>query len=253
MNLLFPVQPRRAQLEEYPWHQLWAPARKLSERPCRKWGRYPETGNGVKTSCQPCSNGCKELQWLTTDDTLPQGHKRVSFMDLALDFESHAGRPLPPSPQSRFVGTEMSPQEKGRVVRLAVILLERAAGKGCPPAGGDHHTLPIAGAAWGGHGCGGEGTSPLHPAYGGVASLEAPTEVHFQAMGATATIKGGAAAPEAEARPGADIQRTGQGPATAGAVPGQRRGKKSGKGLRQRLLCGPSPAGGDPHRITVPS
>ena len=58
-----------------------------------------------------------------------------------------------------------------------------------------------------------------------------------------------AAAPTVEARPGADVQRTEWGPATAGAVPGQRRGKKSGKGPRQRLLCGPSPAGG----ITVPS
>ena len=29
---------------------------------------------------------------------------QVSFMELSLDFEPHAGRPLPPTPQSRFMG-----------------------------------------------------------------------------------------------------------------------------------------------------
>ena len=42
---------------------------------------------------------------------------------------SHAGRPLPPTPQLRFTGSEMSLQEKGRVLRLAVTLLGRAAGR----------------------------------------------------------------------------------------------------------------------------
>ena len=49
-------------------------------------------------------------------------------MELALNFESHVGRPLLPTPQSRFTGSEMSLQEKGRVIRLAVTLLGRAAG-----------------------------------------------------------------------------------------------------------------------------
>ena len=34
----------------------------------------------------------QDLEWLPTDDTLPQGHAHVSFMELALDFETHAGR-----------------------------------------------------------------------------------------------------------------------------------------------------------------
>ena len=55
-----------------------------------------------------------ELQWLTTDDTLPQGHRQVSFMELALDFESHAGRPLPPTPHSTFVGTEILYRKKAK-------------------------------------------------------------------------------------------------------------------------------------------
>ena len=52
-----------------------------------------------------------------------------SVMELALDFGSHTGRPLSPTPQSRFTGSELSLQEKGRVLRLAVTLLGRAAGR----------------------------------------------------------------------------------------------------------------------------
>ena len=68
-----------------------------------------------------------ELQWLPRDDNLPEAHQQVSFLEPALDFESYTGRPLPPTPQTRFVGGEMSLQEKGRVLRLAVSLLGKAA------------------------------------------------------------------------------------------------------------------------------
>ena len=53
----------------------------------------------------------------------------MSFRELALDFESHARRPLPLTPQARFKGTGLSLQEKGRVLRLAVTLLGRTLGK----------------------------------------------------------------------------------------------------------------------------
>ena len=46
-------------------------------------------------------------------------------MELTLDFESHAGRPLPPTPLAQFKGAELSLQEKGQVLRLAVTLLGR--------------------------------------------------------------------------------------------------------------------------------
>ena len=71
----------------------------------------------------------QDLEWPPADDTLPQGHGHVSFMELALDFETHVGRPLPPTPQPRFTGTELSLQEKGRVMRLAVTLMGKAVGK----------------------------------------------------------------------------------------------------------------------------
>ena len=53
-----------------------------------------------------------ELQWLPRDDSLPEAHRQVSFLELALDFESYTGRPLPPTPQTRLAGGEMSLQEK---------------------------------------------------------------------------------------------------------------------------------------------
>ena len=53
----------------------------------------------------------------------------MSFMELALDFESHTGRPLPSTPQVRFKGTELTLQEKGRVPRLAVTLPGTTLGK----------------------------------------------------------------------------------------------------------------------------
>ena len=53
----------------------------------------------------------------------------VSFMELASDSESHAGRPLPLTPQSRFSGSEMPLQEKGHVLQLAVTLLGKAVGR----------------------------------------------------------------------------------------------------------------------------
>ena len=50
----------------------------------------------------------QNLEWLLADDPLLQRHGHVSFMELALDFEMHAGRPLPPIPQSTFPGPELS-------------------------------------------------------------------------------------------------------------------------------------------------
>ena len=71
----------------------------------------------------------------------------MSFFELALDFESYTGRPLPPTPQTRFNGGGMSQQEKGRVLRLAVSLLGKVAGKeSILPAGftnGCHSRVPL--------------------------------------------------------------------------------------------------------------
>ena len=46
-------------------------------------------------------------------------------MELALDFEAHAGQPLPPALQAKFT-REMSLQEKGCTLRQVVTLLGKA-------------------------------------------------------------------------------------------------------------------------------
>ena len=66
-----------------------------------------------------------ELEWLKippAHERIPRAHWQVSFMELALDFEAFAGRPLPPAPQSKYLGGDLSLQEKGRVLRLIVTL-----------------------------------------------------------------------------------------------------------------------------------
>ena len=73
-----------------------------------------------------------ELQWLAlppAEERHPRAHWQVSFMELAIDFEAYAGRQLPPAPQSRFQGGDMTLQEKARVMRLITTLLGRSVGK----------------------------------------------------------------------------------------------------------------------------
>ena len=70
-----------------------------------------------------------QLQWLPRDDSAPEVHRQISFLELVLDFESHAGRPLPPTLQTTFVGAEMSPQEKRPVIRLGTSLPGGGAGQ----------------------------------------------------------------------------------------------------------------------------
>ena len=127
-NLLFPIQTRKVPREEYPWYQL-QPLRPRAQRTSLPaMGALSRNWQWGTDFLPAMVAWLQDLEWLPADDTLLQGHGYVSFMELALDFETHAGRPLPPTPQSRFIGTELSLQEKGRVMRLAVTLMGKAAG-----------------------------------------------------------------------------------------------------------------------------
>ena len=127
--LLFPVEQRKAPQEQYPWHQL----QPSFPRPCKthlpEMGQLPRDWKWGPDFQPAILLWLSELQSLPRDDNLPEAHRQVSFLELALDFESYTGRPLPPTPQTRFAGGEMSLQEKGRVLRLAVSLLGKAAGR----------------------------------------------------------------------------------------------------------------------------
>ena len=70
-----------------------------------------------------------ELEWLKmlpAHERIPRAHWQVSFMELALDFEAFAERQLPPAPQSKYTGGDLSLQQKGRVLRRIVTLVGRA-------------------------------------------------------------------------------------------------------------------------------
>ena len=127
-GLLFPAERKRIQHDCYPWHQLQLPRPRLQPTEVPELGVLPRNWRWGRDFLPAILRWLRELHWLPADDDAPVGNGQVSFMELTLDFESHAGRPLPPTPQLRFTGSEMSLQEKGRDLQLAVTLLGRAAG-----------------------------------------------------------------------------------------------------------------------------
>ena len=129
VGLLFPVERRKAQQEGHPWYQLQFPGPKAYPMHISPIGPLPRDWKWGADFLPALLRWLTKLMWRPLDEGPPQGHCQVSFMELALHFESHAGRPLPPTPQARFKGTELSVQEKGRVRRLAVTLLGRTLGK----------------------------------------------------------------------------------------------------------------------------
>ena len=128
-SLLFPVEQRKAPQEQYPWHQLQPPFPRPTKTCLPAMGQLPRDWKWGLDFQPAVLRWLSELQWLPRDDSLPEAHRQVSFLELAMDFESYTRRPLPPTPQTRFKGGEMSLQEKGRVLRLAVSLLGKAAGR----------------------------------------------------------------------------------------------------------------------------
>ena len=128
-SFLFPIQPHKVPREDYPWYQLQPPRSRAQRTTLPAMGALSKDWKWGTDFLSAMIAWLQEMEWLPADDTLPQGHGHVSFMESALDLETHAGRPLPPTPQSRFAGTELSLQEKGRLVRLAVTLMGKAAGR----------------------------------------------------------------------------------------------------------------------------
>ena len=129
LGLVFLAAQKRIQQDCYPWHQLQLPRPRQQPTEVPEHGPLPRDWRWGRDFQPAILSWLTELHWLPADDDAPVGHGQVSFMELALDFESHAGRPLPPTPQSRFTELEMSLQEKGRVLWLAVSLVGRAAGR----------------------------------------------------------------------------------------------------------------------------
>ena len=97
--------------------------------PCRPWGRCPETRNGVMTSYRRWSHGYKT--WNGSPRMTPCRRDTGRSLSWNWPWTSRRTRagPCRPPPQSRFTGTELSLQEKGTVVHLAVTPMGKAAGR----------------------------------------------------------------------------------------------------------------------------
>ena len=128
-GLLFPVSAQHEKRDTYPWHQLQLPRPRGIPPEIPVIGQLPREWKWGPDLLPMVLRWHAELEWLKmppAHERIPRAHWQVSFMELALDFEAFAGRPLPPAPQSKYAGGDLSLQEKGRVLRLIVTLNGRA-------------------------------------------------------------------------------------------------------------------------------
>ena len=90
-GLLFPAEKRQIQHDCYPWHQLQLPRQRQQRTEVPELGVLPRDWRWGNDFLPAVLHWLRELHWLPTDDNAPVGHGQVLFMELALDFESHAG------------------------------------------------------------------------------------------------------------------------------------------------------------------
>ena len=112
--MLFMGSSLSQQLRQYPYHQLVGPL----PRPEDKGLLLLRTPKKVEWQWEmpflaDLLHWLRELHWAPEPGT-------VTFLELALDFEEFAQRTLPHAPQTKFKGTTLSLQERGRVLRLAM-------------------------------------------------------------------------------------------------------------------------------------
>ena len=124
--LLFRARGVLQGLRQYPHQQLVGPP------PCPPWGLVGVTLGRVTEGSWPWEVQflADLLAWLGAlvwaDEV-----GTVSFLELAMDFEAHAGRALPAAPQAAFRGTSLPLQERARVLRLALTTLGKLVRTGC--------------------------------------------------------------------------------------------------------------------------
>ena len=108
MNLLFAVERRRVQQGCYQWYQLQLPSPRACQMHLTPIAALPGDWRWGADFLPTPPKWLSELMWLRPDEGFPRGHCQVSFVELALDYEPYAGRPLPPTPHTRFKGSETS-------------------------------------------------------------------------------------------------------------------------------------------------
>ena len=110
-RLLFPVPAHNENRNIYPWHQLQLPRPRGMPPEIPVIGQLPREWKWGPDLLPMVLRWHAKLEWIKMPpayEHIPRAHWQVSFMELALDFEAFGGRPLPPAPQSKFVGGGMS-------------------------------------------------------------------------------------------------------------------------------------------------
>ena len=111
-GLLFPIQTPNDKRDMYPWHQFQLPRLRGIPPDIPVIEQLPGEWKWGPDLLPPIPRWHSELEWLKMlqpHARIPRAHWQVSFMELALDFEAFAGRPL----QSKFVGTCPSRKKVG--------------------------------------------------------------------------------------------------------------------------------------------
>ena len=171
----------------YPWHQLQLPRQRQQPTEVPELGVLPRDWRWGNNFLPAILHWLRELHWLPTDDDAPVGHRQVSFMELALDFESYAGRPLPHTPPRTTTarkgpGPPAGGHPLGESGRTRIYL-----------AGSNHDQMSLVGPAGSRHGGRGDGPAALHHTTRGMAPRAKAAPIQFGALGAPATTEGGAA------------------------------------------------------------
>merc|ERR1711860_454215 len=105
----------------YPWGELVGPLPRPAPRDGGGLavGRMTPRDWGWETAfLVDLLSWLNRLQW-------SEGKGHVTFIELALDFEATAERAIPPSPQAALTGGTLSLQERARVLRLALAVMQR--------------------------------------------------------------------------------------------------------------------------------
>ena len=174
-------------------------------------------------------------------------------MELALDFESHAGRPLPLTPQAQFQGDKAVSVGERAGPPAGSHPLGQSTGERVYGAGAHPHQAPVPRPAGGGNGSGGQGTTAVHTPSGRMASraTDAAT-LHCGALGHAAASPGIAA--KTECHKGRPNRQDGQHqPRDNQTLPGERRSEAQYQSVQNGFPCGAGAAPGRQAGATVPS
>ena len=175
----------------YPWHQLGAgplpmpPARPPLDAPAGLPPQWPWEA----TFLHALLRWARALLWLPG-----QGH--VTYVELALDFEEHAGRALPTAPGHKLAGRVLPLRERAHVLKLALDKTQQFLRAG-ELLGGQLRPLCNALVPFGGYKCTGRTERPVFACRQALQEHMRRLEVHCRALWARRLARPGRGRQEA--------------------------------------------------------